>query len=91
MLRLLADCGFRNILTSEVGTLFCAVSSQRIMMYLIHLIDADNSSKWRAFWHRPYNSIVYIDKIKWVGCQTFNCISCQRKPVKEKNCLRETT
>lgn len=65
-LRLLAGCRFRNILIREAGTLFSTVSSKETTEYLIHLINAGKSSKWRALGHGPSNLIVDIDQLKWV-------------------------
>lgn len=35
-------------------------------MYFIHLINADKSSKWRAFCHWPADLTAFIDQTKWV-------------------------
>lgn len=59
-------------------------------MYLIHFISADKSSKWKAFWHWSSDLTTFVDQTKWMMANLYSILH-QGIPVREENCLRETT
>ena len=54
------------LLEGKLAPSFLLVSSCVTTMYLIHLINADKSSQWRAFWHGPSDLNAYRDQTKWM-------------------------